>query len=119
LFPRHRADVQGASVTKTGLHASTQRLTGGGSASVDVKKAFVVKMANGAKFVAYRVGKSRLPIKGIYAAMPNTTMAQQDGAARIMWQKTAEAELAKRVPIEVQKALVKEGLSPNTPDSGD
>jgi hypothetical protein len=114
------ADVQGASITKSGgLHASTHRLTGGGSASLDVKKAFLVKMANGARFVAFRRGSARNPIKAIYAEHPASALGQDGAAARVTWQKTADTELSRRLPIEIGKAFVSEGLSPNTPDTGD
>src|SRR6478609_8732162 len=51
----------GASVTNPGgLSGSTYRLTGGGSASLNVKEAFIVS-SNGGRFVAVRRSKSRLP----------------------------------------------------------
>jgi hypothetical protein len=113
------ADVAGASITKGGLTASTHRLTGGGSASLNIAKAFIVRMSNGARFVAFRKGPSRLPIHGVYAEMPNTAMAQDGAAARKTWQKQANDELSRRLPIEIGKALVTQGLSPNTPDTGE
>jgi hypothetical protein len=114
------ADVAGATISRSGgLQASTHRLTGGGSSHLDVSKAFVVKMANGAKFVAFRRGKSRLPIHGVYAEMPSTAMGQDGSAPQKIWIKTANEELAKRLPIEIGKAFVTEGLSSNTPDTGD
>jgi hypothetical protein len=113
------ADVAGASITKGGLTASTHRLTGGGSASLNIAKAFIVRMSNGARFVAFRKGKERLPIKGVYAEMPNTAMAQDRAAARVMWQKTANTELSRRLPVEIGKAFKSEGLSASTPDTGD
>jgi hypothetical protein len=114
-------DTAGASISKAGgLHASTHRLTGGGSSSLDVSKAFLVTTANGGKFVAFRKGKERLPIKGIYAEHPATAMGQDGAAAQTAWKKSANAELATRLPVEIQKALVTQGLSGNTPDnSGD
>lgn len=114
------ADVSGASISKgSGLRASTHRLTGGGSAALDVSKAFLVTMANGARFVAYRKSKSRLPIKGIYAETPATAMGQQDGAARKMWEKTANQELSRRLAIELEKQFAKENLSASAPDIAD
>jgi hypothetical protein len=38
--------------------------------------------ANGGQFVAYRKTKQRLPVKGVYAEMPNTAMGQDGAAAR-------------------------------------
>lgn len=113
-------NVQGASVVRMGgLNASTHRLTGGGSASLNVGKAFIIH-SNGATFVAYRKGKQRLPIKGIYAESPSTAMGQVWAAARVTWEKAANAELSTRLPVEVQKQLVAEGLSAATLDnSGD
>ncbi len=60
-------DTAGATISRSGgLQASTHRLTGGGSSHLDVSKAFLVTTASGGRFVAYRRGKERLPIKGIY-----------------------------------------------------
>ncbi|MGY3618420.1 hypothetical protein [Bradyrhizobium sp. USDA 10063] len=112
--------TSGAKVSRPGgLHASTFRATGGGSASLDVRRAFLIS-ANGGRFVAIRKGKERLPIKGIYAAMPNTMMAQDAGAARQAWQKAAEAKLSELLPAEIQKQLIAEGLPYTAPaDEGD
>jgi hypothetical protein len=113
-------DTQGTTISRQGgLHASTHRLTGGGSSQLDVSKAFLVKTASGGRFVAYRKGKERLPIKGIYAEHPATAMAEDGAAARVAWQKEADKQLSTRLPIEVQKAFVSEGLGPSTPDNGD
>lgn len=68
----------GASVTRPGgLTGSTFRLTGGCSASLNVKEAFIVN-ANGGRFVAVRRSKSRLPIK---AAMQRCRARPSDRAA--------------------------------------
>ncbi|SRR5258708_7022053 len=113
-------NVAGASVSKSGgLTAATHRLGGGGSSHLDVSKAFLVTTASGGKFVAYRKGKERLPIKGIYAEHPATAMGQDGAPAQTIWKQTANRELATRLPVEIQKAFVTEGLSPNTPDTGD
>jgi hypothetical protein len=113
-------DTAGATISRSGgLHASTHRLTGGGSTSLDVSKAFLVTTASGGKFVAFRKGKERLPIKGIYAEHPATAMGQDGSVPQKIWKDTASKELAKRLPVEIQKAFVTEGLSPNTPDTGD
>ncbi|MEW6395298.1 MAG: hypothetical protein AB1582_12175 [Pseudomonadota bacterium] len=113
-------NTQGASVSRTGgLTAQTHRLTGGGSASLHVARAFIVTTAAGGKFVAFRKGRERLPLKGVYAEHPATAMAQETGAARVTWQKEADKQLSMRLPVEVQKAFNKEGLSASTPDSGD
>jgi hypothetical protein len=114
-------DTAGASISRTsGLTAATHRSGGGGSSRLDVSKAFLVTTASGGKFVAYRKGKERLPIKGIYAEHPATALGQDGAPAQKIWKDTASKELAARLPVEIQKAFVTEGLSPNTPDtSGD
>ncbi|MET4603276.1 hypothetical protein ABIB90_002754 [Bradyrhizobium sp. JR4.1] len=112
-------NTKGANVGAGGLRASTFRLTGGGSASLQIKNAFLVH-ANGGTFVAFRRGKDRLPIKGIYAEMPSTAMGQDNAAARVAWQKEANAQLAQRLPQEIQKQLLAEGLPYSPPaDTGD
>ncbi len=51
--------VNGASIGSDGLKASTHRLRGGGSTSLNVHRAFIVKTAAGGSFVAYRTSRSR------------------------------------------------------------
>jgi hypothetical protein len=112
-------NVSGATISRAGgLHASTHRVTGGGSASLDVSKAFVIN-ANGGRFVAFRKGKERLPIKGIYAESPSTALGQEGSAPQKVWKDTANKELATRLPVEIAKQFANEGLSPSTPDTGD
>jgi hypothetical protein len=113
-------DTVGAKISRaTGLQASTERLTGGGSASLDISKAFLVTTAAGGRFVAFRKGKERLPLKGVYAEHPATALGQDGAAANKTWKQEAAKQMATRLPVEIQKALVTEGLSPNTPDIGD
>lgn len=113
-------NVAGASVTKgSGLQASTHRLSGGGSASLDIRKAFVIH-ANGGTFVAFRKGRERLPLKGVYAEHPATALGQDGAAAQTAWRKAADAELATRLPREIQRQFFREKLSAGTPaDTGD
>lgn len=113
-------NVTGASISRgAGLTASTFRQSGGGSSALNVKNAFVIS-ANGGKFVAIRRGKDRLPVKGIYAESPNTAMGQDGSAAQKAWQKTADAELAQRLPREIQKQFFTAKLSAASPaDTGD
>lgn len=114
-------NVAGASVSKgSGLRASTYRLSGGGSASLNVQEAFLVH-ANGGTFVAIRrPGVSRLPIKGIYAEHPATALGQDGAAAQVAWRKAADAELSQRLPREIQRQFYAEKLSAATPaDTGD
>lgn len=113
-------NVTGAKVSRYGgLSASTHRLSGGGSSALYVGDAFIVRTAAGGEFVAHRRGKSRLPIKGIYAEHPATAMGQNDAAARKAWDKAANSELATRLPREVQRQFFSERLSAATPDTGD
>jgi hypothetical protein len=112
-------NTAGATVRRYGgLTASSHRITGGGSASLNVAKAFVVN-ANGGEFVAFRKIGDRLPLKAIYAETPATAMGQDRAAARVTWQKAADAELAARLPREVQKQFYSERLSASTPDTSD
>jgi hypothetical protein len=109
-------NVAGAKVSKTiGLRASTHRLTGGGSASLNVKNAFVVNSKSGGRFVAFRRGSDRLPIKGVYAEHPATAMGQANAAARQTWEREASREAAMRLPVEVAKQFAREGLGPASP----
>ena len=110
----------GATVTRPGgLTGSTYRLTGGGSASLNVKQAFIVN-ANGGRFVAIRRSKSRLPIKGIFAETPSTALGQPGAAAQVAWEKEANKQLAERLPAEIQRQLLSEGIPYSAPaDTGD
>jgi hypothetical protein len=110
----------GASVTNPGgLSGSTYRLTGGGSASLNVKEAFIVS-SNGGRFVAVRRSKSRLPIKGIFAETPSTALGQPGAAAQVAWTREANKQLAERLPAEIQRQLLAEGIPYSAPaDTGD
>jgi hypothetical protein len=111
-------NVAGASISRAGgLQASTHRLSGGGSSHLDVSKAFLVTTASGSRFVAFRKGRERLPLKAIWAETPSTAMGQDGAPAQTIWKQTANKELATRLPVEIQKALAQEGLSANTPDT--
>lgn len=100
----------GASVGRPGgMSGSTYRLTGGGSASLNVPNAFLMS-ANGGTFIAIRRSKSRLPVKGVFAETPSTALGQDGAAARKAWDKAANSELATRLPQEIQKQLLAEGL---------
>lgn len=57
-------NITSASLSKSGLTASTYRLGSGGSSALYVKGAFMIK-SNGGQFVAVGRSKQRLPIKGI------------------------------------------------------
>lgn len=102
----------------SGMTRSTYRLTGGGSASLNVRDAFLVS-ANGGTFIAIRRGKSRLPIRGVFAETPSTALRQNGAAARNAWDKAANSELATRLPQEIQKQLSVEGLPYTAPPDSD
>lgn len=94
---------------------STFRVTGGGSASLNLPKAFILTASNGARLLMIRNGKGRAAIKPLYAGMPNTTMSQDDGAPRREWQKVAERELSLNLGAELQRAF--NGLSGPSPSA--
>ena len=109
----------GASVGRPGgMTGSTYRLTGGGSASLNIPDAFLVS-ANGGTFIAIRRSKQRLPIKGVFAETPSTALGQDGAAARKAWDKAANSELATRLPQEIQKQLSAEGLPYSVPSDND
>jgi hypothetical protein len=110
--------VSGASIGADGLKASTHRLGGGGSTSLNVRRAFIVKTAAGGSFVAYRTSRSRLPIKGVYAEHPATAMGQA-GPVQEAWRQEAEKQLRERLGVELQKQLLNEGLSYSAPPDND
>ncbi|WP_439368513.1 phage tail protein [Bradyrhizobium sp. DASA03120] len=111
-------NVSGAKIGAGGLTASTHRLTGGGSASLKIRNAFLVH-ANGGTFVAFRKSRERLPIKGVYAEHPGTAMGQEGAAARTAWEKEANKQIAERLPTEIQKQLLAEGLPYVAPPDND
>lgn len=112
-------NVAGAKITKgSGLVASTHKLGGGGSSRLQVKRAFVMS-ANGGDAVVYRTGRSRFPVKAIYAETPATALGQDGAPAQTKWKEVANRELNARLGVEIQKQLVAEGLGPYTPDTGE
>lgn len=112
-------NVAGATLGRSGLRASTHRLSGGGSSALYVKGAFMIK-SNGGQFVSVRRGKSRLPLKGIYAETPATAMGQKGAPAQVTWGKAANAELSQRLPRELTKQFYSERMPYTSPtDSGD
>ncbi|MEY9184545.1 phage tail protein [Bradyrhizobium sp. USDA 313] len=111
-------NTSGAKLGTGGLTASTHRVTGGGSSSLKIKSAFLVH-ANGGTFVAFRTSRSRLPLKGVYAEHPGTALGQPGAAAQVAWQQEAEKQLAERMPQEIQKQLLAEGLPYTAPPDND
>lgn len=109
----------GAKVSRPGgMTGSTYRLTGGGSSSLNIRDAFLVS-ANGGTFIAIRRSRSRLPIKGVFAETPSTALGQDGAAARNAWDKAANSELATRLPQEIQRQLLAEGLPYSAPTDTD
>jgi hypothetical protein len=99
-------NVKRASISKAnGLSASTFRLSDGGSKRLEAKHAFVVTLANGGRFVALRKGRARLPIKGVYAEMPNQAMGQPNAPAAKLWHKIASTATNRLLQIELTKAF--------------
>ena len=112
-------NVAGARISKsTGLTASTHRLSGGKSQSLNIRKAFVVKSKDGGTYVAYRTGTARLPIKGVYAEHPATAIGQANAPAAKEWAQTASRETHARLGVELQKTLNGKFASSNTSDDG-
>lgn len=110
-------NVSGAKISRSsGLSASTHRLSGGKSQSLNVRQAFVVKSNDGGMYVAYRTAKSRLPIKGIYAEHPATAIGQSNAPAAKEWDRVASHETNSRLGVELQKTLNGKFASPNTSD---
>lgn len=96
-------NVAGAKITiGQGLTASTHKLGGGGSSHLRVKRAFVMS-ANGGEAVVYRIGRSRYPVKAVYAETPATALGQNGAPAQKMWKDTANRELNARLAVEIQK----------------
>ncbi|MEY9593057.1 hypothetical protein ABIA06_005348 [Bradyrhizobium yuanmingense] len=60
-----------------------------------------------------------MPIKGVYAEHPGTAMGQDGAAARVAWEKEANKQLAERLPTEIQKQLLAEGLPYTAPPDND
>lgn len=109
-FTPIRSALQGS------FSGSTFRATGGGSASLNLPKAFIIEH-NGGRVLMVRTGKGRSAIKAIYAEMPNTSMSQDDAAPRRMWTRVAQHDLGANAAAEMQNALNGAQLSPFT--SGD
>lgn len=102
--------------TRGSLYASTERLTGGGSASLQLNKAFLIRTAAGGQFVAIRRGKGRGNIKAVFAESPSTAIGQPGAAARLAWEKSASKEVETKVSVGVEAALNNLSLPSATPD---
>jgi len=103
----------GATVTRAGgMTGSTYRISGGTSSALKAKHAFIMTV-NGASFVVVRKGKSHLPVKGIYAEAASYALGE--GEANKVWQKEANKQLAERLPVEIAKQLLAEGMPYSAP----
>jgi hypothetical protein len=109
----------GGKIVAGHLEAATHRIGGGGSSHLRIANAFIVHGSKGGMFLAYRRGKSRLPIKAPYAEHPGTALGQNNSPAQTKWKSVANRELSTRLTVEISKQLVAEGLGPHTPDVGD
>lgn len=94
----------GPSKLRGSFLGSTFRLTGGGSSSLSIPKAFVMNVKGGPQLMV-REGKGRSAIKGVYAEMPRTGMEQTHGAPRLKWENVAARELAKEVAANLGVTL--------------
>ncbi len=110
--------TSGASLIRgEGLHASTYRLTGGGSADLNAPKAFRMGVSNADGALAFlrtRHGPGTHRgggLRAISAEMTRTSMGQEDGAAAKLWKRTAERELKTLANAAVQRALDGAGAS--------
>lgn len=99
------------------LNFSTFSVTGGGSAHLALKRAFVIT-ANGGRALMIRLGPGKKDIKSVYAASAASIMKQEKSAPRIAWQKTVETSLPKTLTIAVQ-AVLDGGTGPSDSGSGD
>ncbi len=96
--------LSGMNANRGSYTGSTFRLTGGGSASLNIPKAFVIE-ANGGRALMVRTGKGRKDFKPVYIEMPSTGMAQDKAAPRVDWTKAVDRLLASTMAAEIQHAL--------------
>lgn len=101
----------GRSALQGSFQGSTFRITGGGSAALNIAKAFIVN-SNGGRVLMVRTGAGKRDYRPVYAEMPSTGMRQEDGAPRMTWRKTAERDLAANAATEMQAALDGAQLTP-------
>jgi hypothetical protein len=85
------------------LNASTHKLSGGGSASLSIPKAFVMRGAGHGKFmVMVRTGKARNATKALYAASAKATMHDERQAPARKFIEVAQRELDREVSAALQ-----------------
>ena len=96
----------------TTVQAASYVLSGGGSSSMTLARAFVIN-ANGGRVVMTRTGSGKRAIKPIYAESPHTGM-KGDRKPKVIWQQTAESKLREFAPAAVQAALDLRTSTPST-----
>jgi hypothetical protein len=85
------------------LSASTHKLSGGGSASLSIPKAFVMRGAGHGKFmVMVRTGKARNATKALYAASAKAVMHNEAQAPARKFIEVAQRELDREVSSALQ-----------------
>jgi hypothetical protein len=93
----------GMSWNRGSLSASTHKLSGGGSASLSIPKAFVMRGAGHGKYMLMvRTGKARTAIKAIYAASAKATMHNEAQKPAQTFIQTAQRELDREVSAAIQ-----------------
>ncbi len=96
----------GMSWNRGSLSASTHRLSGGGSASLSVPKAFILRGSGHGKFmVASRTGKARKAFKVIYAASAKATMHNEAQRPAQTFIEVAQRELDREVSSVLETAF--------------
>lgn len=104
----------GMSWNRGSLAASTHRLSGGGSASLSVPKAFILRGANHGKFmIAYRTGKAHKAFKVIYAASAKATMHDEAQKPARTFIEVAQRELDREVSSVLQTVFDGGHVSPS------
>ena len=87
------ASMANAAARKGPLAAAIERLSGGGSSHLAVKRAFMMRGVNsGKEIVMRRFGSGKHDIRKVEGEMLVTSMKQDDGAARVAWEKEANAQ---------------------------
>jgi len=100
------AALANAAARKGPLAAAIEKLSGGGSSHLQVRRAFGIFGANSGKsIIMRRFGPGKGDIKRVEGEMFVTSMKQEGGAARIAWQKQAEAQMRIRTSEAVAAAL--------------
>ena len=96
----------GATLSRgAGLHASTFKYTGGGSASLTVPKAFLLYSRGGRVAVTNPSHAHRGKLHGIFAEMPNTALSQDRSAPRLAWTREVNRRLKPELEIALAAAL--------------